>query len=232
MRRHDLSEWMDMPDCDPPTLWRTYGQFGVLNDLVAGWRRAYREHLREVLRASATRRGVATLLDLGAGGGDLARRLAAWTAADGIPVQIDAVDPDPRAIAYARTRATPPHVTVRTADDATLRAEGARFDVVVSNHVLHHLSDDEARAFLVHARELARAATLHADLRRRRSARWAFAVLSLGFPGSFVRDDGRISIQRAFTPEELALLAPADHTVQRVGPFRSWVRWTGSVGTS
>lgn len=228
MRRHDLEEWMDRPDCDEATLFATYRQFGVLNDLVAGWRRAYRDHLRPSLRAAAASRGEATLLDLGAGGGDLARRLAAWTAADGLPVRIDAVDPDPRAIAYASTRATPPHVTLRTADDAVLRAEGRVYDVVVSNHVLHHLSDAGARAFLDHARTLARCSTLHGDLRRRRSARWAFSVLAVAFGGSFVRDDGRTSILRAFTPEELERLVPHDHVVQRVGPFRTWVRWTAT----
>ena len=69
-----LRELMDDPACDLGQLRRTYAVFPLVNGLVAGWRRAYRERIRPLLSADRT----TTLLDLGSGGGDLARSLARW----------------------------------------------------------------------------------------------------------------------------------------------------------
>ena len=114
-RAAGLRERMDDPDCDPKALERTYAQFAVLNQLLAGWREAWRDLLFPALRAASAASGEpARLLDVGCGGGDLARRLAAWAARDGVPLEIVAIDPDPRALAYARGRAAPPAVQFPT----------------------------------------------------------------------------------------------------------------------
>jgi 2-polyprenyl-3-methyl-5-hydroxy-6-metoxy-1,4-benzoquinol methylase len=222
-RASELREVMDDPACDPVRLERTYAQFAVLNQLLGHWGEAWRQVLEPVARRAAADGRTVRLLDIGCGGGDLARRLAGWAARDGLPLDIVAVDPDPRALAYARRRATPPNVRYRPRDVRDLAAEGARFDLVVSNHVLHHLAEDELRELLDASARLARGAALHNDLRRSPWAIPAFAAFSLPFRRSFVREDGFRSIRRAFTPAELRALAPPGWRVRPVGRFRQWL---------
>lgn len=222
-RAEGLRERMDEPDCDPATLDRTYGQFAVLNQLLSGWHGAWTRTLRPAARAAAAERGVAELLDVGCGGGDLARRLAAWAARDGVPLRIFAIDPDRRALAFARRRAVPPSVTFDADDAFDLAAAGVRFDLVVSNHVLHHVDEAEVAPFLRASDRLARRTVLHNDLRRTPLALPAFAIFSLPFRRSYIREDGFRSIRRAYLPSELRPHLPPGFEVRPVGRFRQWI---------
>ena len=215
-----LREHMDDPACDPTRLERTYAQFGILNDLLSGWKRSWATTLRPALRSAAQRHGTASLLDVGFGGGDLARRLAAWAARDAVSLDIVAIDPDPRALAYARSRATPPNVRYLQTTTHQLVAQGERYDAVVSNHVLHHLSSEEVRSFLAETDALATSVAVHGDLYRTRLAVPAFALFSLPFRRSFVREDGQRSIRRAWTSDEIAPFVPPGMRVRRDGGFR------------
>jgi 2-polyprenyl-3-methyl-5-hydroxy-6-metoxy-1,4-benzoquinol methylase len=228
-RAVQLREIMDDPSCDRARLERTYAQFAVLNQLLGHWGEAWREVLRPVAHAAAAEGRAATLLDVGCGGGDLARRLAGWAARERLPLEIVAVDPDPRALAYARRRATPPTVRYLARDARELAADGARFDLVVSNHVLHHLDERGLGELLDASARLGVGAVLHNDLRRTPWALPAFAAFSLPFRGSFVREDGFRSIRRAFTPAELRALAPDGWRVRPVGRFRQWLLHGGAA---
>lgn len=210
-RAADEPELMDDPDCDPVALDRTYAQFALVNRTLSGWRGLYRRRLRPVLREAVAARGHATLLDLGSGGGDVTRALARWTRADGLPVRVTGADPDPRAGAFARRgdgagQGVDP--AWRSAHSAQLVAAGERFDVVVSNHLLHHLDDGELAELLADSARLARSLVVHGDLRRSRLAWCTWWVLTLPLIGrrTFLRFDGLLSIRRSRTPGELRAL--------------------------
>jgi 2-polyprenyl-3-methyl-5-hydroxy-6-metoxy-1,4-benzoquinol methylase len=114
-------------------------------------------------------------------------------------------------------------VTFRTTDSSALRAGGERFDIVLSNHVLHHLTDAELRAFADDSLALSRQVVLHADIERSRTA---YALYTLGItplaPGTFLRTDGLRSIRRSYRGDELAAALPADAgwVIRRPVPFR------------
>lgn len=250
LRRRSVGEpeLMDEPDCDPVALVRTYRLFALINPFVAGWRRVYARHLRPVLREAVREHGHATVLDVGSGGGDVARALARRAARDRLPVSVVAIDPDPRAHAYASdhsrrtasagTRRRPvrarfgpgargdhrhgPGVSYRCVSSAELVAQGESFDVVVSNHVLHHLDDAAVRALLTDSQALCTGIAVHNDLRRSRLAwlAWWVATLPLARMRAFVRFDGLLSIRRARTAPELDALVPAAWTARRHRPFR------------
>lgn len=222
-RATHLSERMDDPACDPDRLDRTYAQFSVVNQLVSGWRSAWRQVVAPAVRRAIDERGEATVLDVGSGGGDLARQLALWTREEQLPVRIVGIDPDARALRYARARQAPPNVRFLPHDLTELAHDGRRYDVVVSNHVLHHLPEPALKTFLSASRTVARHAVLHSDLRRTRLSLPAFAVISLPFRRSFVREDGFISIRRAWRPEELARIVPGGLEARRDGISRLWV---------
>ena len=212
-------ELMDDPHCDPVLLARTYAQFAVVNRLVSGWRRLYVSALRPVLAASDR----PTLLDVGFGGGDIPRALAAWARRDGLDLAVTAIDPDPRATAHVRRRPAG-GVEFRSATSGDLVAEGRRFDVVVSNHLLHHLGPDAVQRVLADSELLARRLALHNDLRRSALAYGAYALVTRPLArSSFLHDDGLLSIRRSYRPHELADVRPG-WTVSAAPPFRLLLR--------
>ena len=214
-RAVDAVEMMDLPDCDATKLELTYRQFGLVNRLFSGWRQLYCRELHPLLsRDSAT-----TLLDIGCGGGDLARQLAHWSARDKLLLDVTGIDPDARAYSYSSHR--PHHFSVRfrQADSTELVREGRRFDVVISNHVIHHLHPADLAQLLADSQTLARRLSLHNDLRRNIAAYALFSLAALPFIGSFIRADGLTSIRRSYTPKELAAAAPPGWQVAPHSPF-------------
>jgi 2-polyprenyl-3-methyl-5-hydroxy-6-metoxy-1,4-benzoquinol methylase len=212
-----VQELMDDPACDETALRRTYAHFRTVNRLLSGWRATYRERLRPLLSAERT----TTVLDVGFGGGDLPRALHAWAAADGLRLGVDAVDPDPRAYAYVATQPATPGVRFRQADAGALAAAGERYDVVTSNHLLHHLGPAALQGLLADSERLARRLVLHSDLRRSRAAYLLWAAVSCPTArDSFLFTDGLLSIRRSYRPAELAATVPSGWRVERQRPFR------------
>ena len=217
VRDADVAELMDDPACDPRRLAATLRRFDTVNRLICGWGGVYRSRLRPHL-ASLGR--PARVLDLGCGGGDLIVRLARLAARDGLEVEWVGADPDSRAIAVAQERRAP-GVSFRCADAATLRSEGARFDAVLSNHVLHHLSDGELRTFADESLALSDGIVVHSDILRSRLAYGLYTVGVTPFaPGTFLRTDGLRSIRRSYRADELARALGRPWHVTPARPFR------------
>ncbi len=144
---------MDDPHCDPRALAATYRRFGTVNRLVSAWGHVYRTRVRPELRALGR---PARVLDLGCGGGDVVVRSRGLARRDGLDVEWVGADPDPRALDAARERSRP-GVRFTAQGSRDLIAAGETFDLVLSNHVLHHLDAAELRTFAGDSLELARA---------------------------------------------------------------------------
>ncbi|NLB46375.1 MAG: methyltransferase domain-containing protein [Microbacteriaceae bacterium] len=220
-RSTDLRELMDDPNCDPVMLRRTLRRFALVNRLVAGWGRTYRTHLRPALSALQSTSHPTRILDIGTGGGDVLRHVVRLASRDGFSVQGIGIDPDERAISAALSR-EPQNVTFRLADTRTLLNRGEQYDIVISNHLLHHLPDFSV---IDESRQLASHLIVHSDIARSQAAYLSYAVGITPFaPGSFLRTDGLRSIRRSFTADELRAAlchdTRADRHVQRPPVWR------------
>lgn len=216
-RDPDLRELMDDPSCDPRRLAATYGRFRVVNRLVSAWGRVYRTRLAPELRSLGR---PARVLDLGSGGGDVLRRLSLLARREGLAVHWTGADPDERALAAALGRPSD-GVTYVRATSTELRDAGERYDAVISNHVVHHLSDDELARFADDSLALSMGTVLHADIARSLPAYllYAVAVTPLA-PGTFLRTDGLRSIRRSYAPGELGHALGSQWRVEKPAPFR------------
>lgn len=227
-RDEHAHEQIDALDGDLETLYRTYAYLPVVNALVSGWRGLYVQFVRPHL--SPVR--VTTLLDIGCGGGDVTRNLMRWADADGLRLEATGIDTDPRAIDYANS--LPPYAGLRFyhVSSRTLVEQGQRFDLVVSNHMLHHLTDDEIPPLLDDCRRLARREVLLSDLDRSRFSYVLFAVCTWPFfRNSSIKQDGLISLRRAFTAEELRERLPCGWSYQPQSRYRHLVRYFAPTPT-
>ncbi len=220
-------ELMDDPGADPAMLEKTYLRFRLVNAVVSRPGLIYRRDIRP-----RARRGRIRVLDVGSGGGDLCRRLAASLARDGLDADITALDADERATRWAAAHDDGAGVRYRCAYTSQLAREGEEFDVIVSNHLLHHLGSEELQGLVTDSRRLAGDGGLvvHQDIERSRAAYRLFAAATRPFAGnvlsgSFIREDGLTSIRRSYTARELADVAPPGWTVRRGIPSRLELRW-------
>ena len=214
-RASDLEEQMEAAECDPLKLERTYRQFRAINALLSGWRGVYRSVLRPRLAQGASR-----LLDVGCGGGDIPQSLVRWARRDGLALEVTAIDTDSRAIHYAKTLEPLPGLEFVATSTTELVAAGEQYDLVISNHLIHHLEPEEVTSFCTETESLGRQLVFHVDIVRSALAYGLFA-LSMGplFHRSYIVPDGLTSIRRGYTPGESRALVPSGWTVERRFPF-------------
>jgi 2-polyprenyl-3-methyl-5-hydroxy-6-metoxy-1,4-benzoquinol methylase len=195
-------EKMDRADADVDQLLRTIRQFQWINVLFSASRRLLREHFFPVMEQDPKR--VYTLLDVGAGGCDIATWVAREARSRGLKLDITALDNDPRILPIAcRSARDWPEIRILEGNALDFSELGS-FDFIFSNHFLHPLDWDEIRIFLRQVLARTRLGFVMNDLMRSRMAYLGCTVLlGLSARRSFAFHDGRLSIRRGFLPGEL-----------------------------
>ena len=195
---------MDSADCDEAQLLRTVKQFRLINRLFSNTRAALRRYVLDDAP------GRFSIIDVGAGGGDIMQWLVAACRRRRVDVSVTCIDADPRIAAYARTAsASYPEITVRC---ATLEAVGdtERYDYVFANHLLHHYPDAAIPKTLSALSRMGKRRLIVSDIYRSRAAHTLFGLFAAFFcHNSFARFDGMLSIRKGFIPSELEAFAKA-----------------------
>lgn len=217
-RDTELREFMDDPDCDIDTLYTTYDQFKTVNKLIGGWRRIYRHYIRPALKDAGSN---ASILDIGCGGGDVLGLLNTYCRDDNLDIQITGIEPDARAIDYVRKQNWPDNFTFLNSFSHDLVKSGETFTVVISNHLIHHLTPQELENVSSDAESLANRRVIFSDIERSDVGYISFRTLApLLFKNSFIAEDGERSIRRSYQKEELSDQLPDGWRVERQFPFR------------
>jgi 2-polyprenyl-3-methyl-5-hydroxy-6-metoxy-1,4-benzoquinol methylase len=195
-------EMLELPGLDLHLTRRTIRQFRLINCLFSGSRRVMREHFFPLMQGHPERSY--TLLDIGAGGCDIAIAAVREARRRGLKLAITALDNDPRTLAVAH-QATRDYPEIRIVQGNALELNRlGSFDFIFSNHLLHHLTWEEIGILLEQITAQTRLAFVMSDLKRSRWAYLGFTLFSvLLTPRSFHYHDGRLSIKRGFLPGEL-----------------------------
>lgn len=222
-RAAEAHEGIDDPQGDLEKMFRTYDDLTRINVLISGWRRLYVQLVRPYLQRSAA----TTLLDVGCGGGDITRALVTWANQDGLRLDTTGIDTDARAIEYAQRQKPLAGTRYFHVCSRDLVEAGQQFDLVISNHVLHHFTDRELGGFFSDLEQLVRYEVIVSDLARSRLSYFLFGrVISPFFrEDTFIRKDGLTSIERAFTARELRAVLPEGWTYQSQWFDRHVVRY-------
>ncbi len=196
-------ELMDDLHSDPVKLNRTLKQFAVMNAFLTRSRSLTTKVLIPHIAARGNR--PVKLVDLGGGGGDYARWVTAYGKRKGLDITCVSMDNDPRVVAFARhaCRQSPGVIVVR-GSEKDLRTTHGPVNYVFANHLLHHLDDTALVQTLRAVYDSATDGFLLNDLRRSALPYVGYTVFAgLFFRRSFAFYDGRLSIQKGFTPREL-----------------------------
>jgi SAM-dependent methyltransferase len=152
------------------------------------------------------------IVDVGSGGGDLLRKIAAWARRCGRDVQLTGIDLNPYA-ARAAAESTPKELAIAwvTGDALVYRPEKP-IDIVVSSLMAHHLEDDEIVALLQWMEATAQVGWFINDLERSElSCRMFGWLASMVGWHRFVPHDGPVSFRRAFREKDwVRLLGTAE----------------------
>jgi 2-polyprenyl-3-methyl-5-hydroxy-6-metoxy-1,4-benzoquinol methylase len=218
--RSRQDEQMDSAELDPATYKKVLDGLARVNTwTLTAWPTLH------FLKHAVEPGGRFRLLDVGFGDGDALRAIARWAGKRGISADLVGVDLNEKSAEVARA-ATPPDMVIdyRTGDYQDV--EGP-LDFVISSQVTHHMTDDQLRTFLRFMEKESRRGWLICDLHRHWFAYWGFPLLAgLMMVHRIVREDGQLSIARAFRPAEWeailtdAGIDPKTVRIVRRFPFR------------
>lgn len=162
-----------------------------------------------------------SVVDVGAGSGDLARSLLDRLKQKGIVGRAIAVDRDQVALRLAQANG----VEALQVDALRLPFADRCIDLVTAVKFAHHLEGAALSRMVAEMARVARRRVVILDIRRHWLAYWGFVAWSrVGTRNRLVRYDGPVSVLRGFTDKELVELArPLNDfhwTVRRYMPYQ------------
>jgi SAM-dependent methyltransferase len=196
----DAVETLDDPGADPAAVRASLRDLERVNRLFGGTAAAL-SRLQEFFGDERAPRRM-SLLDVGAGAGDMARAAVRRAAQTGVALAAFALE---RRRLIARTSRSGGDLVALVADGALLPLRDRSVDLVLCAKVLHHLRVEMSVKVLAELNRVARVGVVVADLHR--SALAAAGIWLASWPLRLhpaTRRDGVISVLRGFTRKELA----------------------------
>jgi ubiquinone/menaquinone biosynthesis C-methylase UbiE len=207
MVRRNQTEMMDQPETHPSLLADDLRNLETLNRLFAG-QEVVRRRVGPLLDAWPAGQPI-SILDIGSGSGDLCRVIVDECRRRGLAVRLGSLDFHAQVQACARERCADRYPEIRfiRGDARCIPLADAAVDLAVCTLALHHFTEEDAAAVLSEMRRVSRRWALVSDLARSPQAYAAVWLATRFTRNPMTRFDGPVSVQRAFTPEELRALA-------------------------
>lgn len=184
--------------------------------------------MRRSVLAEIEREGLRefSLLDVGAGSGELLRVAARWAEESGRQAQLTGLELNARSCrAILEGSESFSFISAVRGDALKLPFADDAFDYSMCSLFTHHLGEEQVGRVLSEMSRVARRAIFVIDLHRHPVAYYLYTTVGrLFLHNRLIREDGALSILRSFRPEELQRLAAGaqlqDLTVKRRFPFR------------
>ena len=167
-----------------------------------------------------------SVIDVGAGSGELLGIIATWAQDTGRNTQLTGVELNARSAKAIAERASAfPEISAVRADAFRLPFADDEFDYALCSLFTHHFPDAELVTILRELQRIAARGIFVIDLHRHPIAYFFYTTIArLFLHNRLIREDGALSILRSFKPEELLQLAQRaklDHPrVERHFPYR------------
>jgi ubiquinone/menaquinone biosynthesis C-methylase UbiE len=167
-----------------------------------------------------------SVLDVGAGSGELLRVVARWARKNGKNARLVGLDINARsAVSVVEESKGFSEISALRGDALQLPFADGAFDFAICSLVMHHFKNEQVVAVLREFRRIARRRVFVIDLHRHPLAYLLYTTLGhLILYNRLLREDGALSILRSFHPGELKQLASEAQLtnihVARRFPFR------------
>lgn len=167
-----------------------------------------------------------SVLDVGAGSGELLRVIAEWAQEHGRSARLCGVELNARsAFAIVAESKSLPDISAVRGNAFQLPFADAEFDYAICSLFTHHFTDDQVVQVLRELERVARRRIFVIDLHRHPIAYFFYTTVGrLFLHNRLLREDGALSILRSFKPDELVKLARnaglKNVTVDRYFPYR------------
>lgn len=167
-----------------------------------------RSLLREIERLNQAKFSV---VDVGAGSGELLQVTVDWARATGRKAQLTGVELNARSTkAIAERARTFPEISAVRADAFRLPFADEQFDYALCSLFTHHFPDADVVTILRELQRVAARGIFVIDLHRHPIAYFFYTTIGrLFLHNRLIREDGALSILRSFKPEELEGVAEA-----------------------
>jgi len=195
---------MDLPNPDPKDLEDDLTNLGIINRWFGGTK-----NMLASLQRLVGDEETFTVVDLATGYGDHPRNMVKWARNQGKRCQVVAVDNQMDTLLMAREASRDkPEVAFVQADIRKLPFKDGSTDFTFCCLALHHFSETDVVRVLKECRRVARRGMAAMDLARSRMAYIAVWLLTqFILRAKMTKHDARMSIRRAFTGQELKILA-------------------------
>jgi SAM-dependent methyltransferase len=150
-----------------------------------------------------------SVLDVGAGSGELLRVVADWARKSDRKAQLTGVELNARSAKAIAARAVQfPEISALRGDAFRLPFVDGQFDYALCSLFTHHFKNVEVVRILRELRRVSTRGIFVIDLHRHPVAYFFYTTIGrLFLHNRLIREDGALSILRSFTPEELLDLA-------------------------
>jgi SAM-dependent methyltransferase len=205
-QRSDELEHIDKGDYTPEEYEGCLVELRLVNRWLGDSRALRRSLLSDIERDGPEHFSV---LDIGAGSGELLRVVAQWARSLGHEAQLVGLELNERS-AQSIVEESRSFDEIHSVRDNALRLpfRDGSFDYAMCSLLAHHFSDDDLVAVLGEMSRVARRRVCIIDLHRHPIAYFFYTTVGrLFLRNRLLREDGALSILRAFVPTELLRLA-------------------------
>jgi len=170
-----------------------------------------------------------SVLDVGAGSGELLRVIAEWSEKQGSRARLTGVELNARSARAISEQSVNVQIDAVRADAFSLPFADNQFDYVICSLFTHHFENDRAVEILRELSRVVRHELVVIDLHRHPVSYYFYTTIGkLFLHNRLIREDGALSILRGFKPRELADLAERaglkQINVKRRFPYRLVLR--------
>lgn len=169
-----------------------------------------------------------TILDMGCGNGDMLRELAIFGKKAGYNFTLIGIDANQHTVDYAKELSVNyPEISYLKQDVFSEEFQLLQYDLVLATLFLHHFSEDDIVKLLEPILKKATFGIVVNDLNRNKIAYYLFSFLCLFIKNKMTKEDGLISVLRAFKKADLERITEklnAKSTIQWKWAFRyQWI---------
>ncbi len=234
LERHLVAELMDDPELDAEEHRQALEGLRRINKVSMTTRMLW----HSIRKLSRRLERPLTVLDVACGGGDVLVELGQRARRNHVSLKLTGLDISSTAVQQTQANATQAGVDLETLQfDILGDARLPHHDVVFCSLFLHHLEIPDAVSVLRKMSAAAEHELLVSDLVRSRTGHLlAWLGTRLLSSSKIVHTDGPLSVEAAFTPEELREISQSAELgsarIQKFFPERMLLRWTPSTSAN